>query len=181
MNDSTAAVRLKHFLDYVGMTNSQFADRCGIPRPTLSQLLSGRNKKLSDQVLKPIHDNFPALSLVWLMFGEGEMLISGSADVMSESPETSFIEDDSIPFESDDSDNLSQSIDSKSGTSSKSHASSAGSPATSEGKIPVKQDFSRGKVEVSVKAPRRVRSIVVYYDDNTYETFIPGGNGDSFL
>lgn len=78
MDTSTAAIRLKHFLDYTGMTNSQFADSCGIPRPTLSQLLSGRNKKLSDQVLLPIHRRFPELSLVWIMFGEGDMLMPGS-------------------------------------------------------------------------------------------------------
>jgi predicted XRE-type DNA-binding protein len=40
--------RLKLFLEQNGISNSQFADTCGIPRPTLSQLLNGRNKKVSD-------------------------------------------------------------------------------------------------------------------------------------
>ncbi len=37
--------RLKEFLDYTGMQSTQFADSCGIPRPSFSQLLRGRNKK----------------------------------------------------------------------------------------------------------------------------------------
>ncbi|MBR6014346.1 MAG: helix-turn-helix domain-containing protein, partial [Selenomonadaceae bacterium] len=38
--------RLKMFLEQAGISNSQFADTCDIPRPTLSQLLNGRNKKV---------------------------------------------------------------------------------------------------------------------------------------
>ena len=62
-------------MEYSELSNSQFADRCGIPRPSLSQLLSGRNKKLSDVVVKQIHDAFPQMSVLWLMFGEGDMLM----------------------------------------------------------------------------------------------------------
>ncbi len=40
--------RLKLFLDYLGIPVTQFADNCGIPRPTLSQLLNGRNKTVRD-------------------------------------------------------------------------------------------------------------------------------------
>ena len=36
--------RLKTYLNSMNISNSQFADTCGIPRPTLSQLLNGRNK-----------------------------------------------------------------------------------------------------------------------------------------
>ena len=43
--------RLKQFLQQNGIANSLFADTCDIPRPTLSQLLNGRNKKVSDEVI----------------------------------------------------------------------------------------------------------------------------------
>jgi transcriptional regulator with XRE-family HTH domain len=53
---------------------SVFADTCGIARPTLSQLLTGRNKKVSDEIISKIHKAYPRLSIMWLMFGEGAML-----------------------------------------------------------------------------------------------------------
>lgn len=65
--------RLKHYMDTTQLTISQFADRCGIPRPTMSQLINGRNKRISDEVINKIHNAFPGLSILWLMFGEGEM------------------------------------------------------------------------------------------------------------
>lgn len=65
--------RLKHYMAQSQVTISQFADRCGIPRPTMSQLMNGRNKRISDEVITKIHNAFPNLSVLWLMFGEGEM------------------------------------------------------------------------------------------------------------
>ena len=66
--------RIKTFLSINGIAYSIFADKCDIPRPTLSQLLNGRNKKVSNEVLDKIHVAYPELSMMWLMFGEGEMM-----------------------------------------------------------------------------------------------------------
>ena len=71
--------RLKKFLGDTGISNSQFADTCVIPRPTLSQLLNGRNKKVSDEVISKIHRAYPSLNIMWLLFGDGEML-NGDVD-----------------------------------------------------------------------------------------------------
>lgn len=70
--------RLKMFLDQAGISNSQFADTCEIPRPTLSQLLNGRNKKVSDEVIGKIHRAYPTLNVMWLLFGDGDMLSSAT-------------------------------------------------------------------------------------------------------
>ena len=71
------------FLDQTGISNSQFADTCEIPRPTLSQLLNGRNKKVSDEVIAKIHRAYPSLNVMWLMFGDGEMLLPGSGQMQA--------------------------------------------------------------------------------------------------
>ena len=81
--------RLKMFLDQTGISNSQFADTCDIPRPTLSQLLNGRNKKVSNEVIDKIHRSYPSLNIMWLMFWDGKMLDSkedglANADNMSD-------------------------------------------------------------------------------------------------
>lgn len=73
MDNDNVAIRLKGFIDSEGLSYSQFADKCGIPRPSLSQILSGRNKKISDVIIGQIHRAFPALSVLWLLFGEGSM------------------------------------------------------------------------------------------------------------
>lgn len=72
MDSDNVAARLKFFIDKQGISFSQFADRCGIPRPSFSQMMSGRNKKVSNIMLGQIHEGFPSLSLNWLLFGEGE-------------------------------------------------------------------------------------------------------------
>ena len=66
--------RIKIFLDSRNFDNSQFADKCEIPRPTVSQLLNGRNKKVSDEIISKIHAAYPELSIMWLMFGEEPMI-----------------------------------------------------------------------------------------------------------
>ena len=38
-------------MEHEQLTNSQFADKCRIPRPTLSQILNGRNKKISEEII----------------------------------------------------------------------------------------------------------------------------------
>ena len=68
------------FLEQAGISNSQFADTCDIPRPTLSQLLNGRNKKVSDEVIGKIHRAYPTLNIMWLMFDDGEMFSQGNGD-----------------------------------------------------------------------------------------------------
>ncbi len=75
--------RLNLFLDTAGISKSQFADNCKIPRPTASQILSGRNKKISDEIIAKIHSIYPNLSVLWLMFGEGSMFTSEQGDTMS--------------------------------------------------------------------------------------------------
>lgn len=87
MDDSNVAIRLKGFIDSRGLSHSQFADECGIPRPSLSQILSGRNKKISDVIVGQIHKAFPSLSILWLLFNEGSMIV-GSSDSLADNTDT---------------------------------------------------------------------------------------------
>ncbi len=73
--------RLKHYLDSRQISVTQFADECAIPRPTGSQLLAGRNKKVSDEIISKIHTAYPDLNIVWLMFGEGNMVTNANIEI----------------------------------------------------------------------------------------------------
>lgn len=193
MSDNNVAARLKLFLDFKGLSNSQFADLCGIPRPTLSQLFSGRNKKISDILIGQIHGIFPELSVVWLLFGEGEMLVgNGASAASSANADGGFSGDISGATEnnSDSGANLFSgasmaaeteemptyggriveydSLDAL-GNTPFSANQSVGQRDTSNYRI---RELER-KIANLKKNPRKVVQITVYYDDNTFETFKP--------
>ena len=86
--------RLKLFIDSMGMSSSQFADSAGIPRPTLSQILNGRNKKISNSLIEKIHHSFPALNVMWLMFGDGDMMLDGNIKISERKQESSLFDGD---------------------------------------------------------------------------------------
>lgn len=62
--------RLNDFMQKQRMSSSQFADAIGIPRPSMSQILNGRNKKISNEFIEKLHQAFPTLDMMWLIFGE---------------------------------------------------------------------------------------------------------------
>lgn len=113
MSEENIALRLKFLIDNLGLTSSQFADKCNIARPTLSQLLSGRNKKISNLIIEQIHSSFPNLSVLWLLFGEGEMWLAKSDEDSSinssnQSNDTSNSMDNLKCFDSKDNTNISR-------------------------------------------------------------------------
>lgn len=59
--------RLKQYIEFTGLPVSQFADTAQIPRPTLSQILNGRNKKISNELIAKLHEGFPRLNIIWLL------------------------------------------------------------------------------------------------------------------
>ena len=77
--------RLKTVMDHYQLTASQLADRLGIPRSSISHLLSGRNKPSLDFVLKLIRE-FPEINLYWLLNGKGEFPASSRKSAVVPSP-----------------------------------------------------------------------------------------------
>lgn len=164
--------RLRKFMDSNGISSSQFADICGIPRPTLSQLLNGRNKKVSDEIITKIHEAYPGLSVTWLMFGEGEMganantQFSEAQNGLFDNPselQTSDIQHirDGIQMQNGVRDFGTNKFESQFQAQNMLKTAQTGQPATTSG----------GKPSGS---SRRVTHIVVFYDDNSFESFYPG-------
>lgn len=65
--------RLQIIIAHYQLTPSVLADSIGVPRSSISHLLSGRNKPSLDFVLKLV-DKYPEVDLYWLLYGEGEFL-----------------------------------------------------------------------------------------------------------
>ena len=168
--------RLKMFLDQTGISNSQFADTCEIPRPTLSQLLNGRNKKVSDEVIGKIHRAYPSLNVMWLMFGDGNMLMSGSAPLNQVSaPDAASSSDDPadehvqrpISFDEDEHDgyrHASRPTQRVATPTNMSETIQSIMRSTAAGRMP-----QRG----ASASDRRVVKMLVFYNDGRFEEFEP--------
>lgn len=148
--------RIKEFLSINGISNSVFADNCEIPRPTLSQLLNGRNKKISNEILDKIHYAYPELSMMWLIFGEGEMNEGIGKNETNEQAalfaENTELDDEHFSDEEDGN------LDDCTSTMAE-----------------VIQTLSK-KTEIKksgVGNVKRIISVMVFYSDNSFESFVP--------
>lgn len=189
-NDKTVALavadRIKQFIDYLGITITQFADNTGIQRPSMSQMLSGRNQKISITTIGKIHERYPDLSIYWLLYGNGPMLLSESNGAFSAAIESSTIiptEDDSglptggSPFMSlfDDESGKNTAED----TSKPEYAKENSSNRAINFANSAENESERSKNipyipprEADAKN-RRIVKIMIFYSDNTFESFSP--------
>lgn len=162
-------------MDASGIQYSQFADTCGIPRPSLSQLLNGRNKKVSNEVIEKIHKAYPSLSVSWLMFGEGDMgnvanmRFSEPQNVRNEDEDATLFADNEI---FDDSDSLFANEHVKESDNFK--AEKVVSPVPVMSQDTAKMDTTRAEsMSFNMNKSRKVVSIMVFYSDNSFDTFVP--------
>ena len=161
------------FMEQAGISSSQFADTCEIPRPTLSQLLNGRNKKVSDEVIGKIHRAYPSLNVMWLLFGDGEMLMHGSDAIA-----TAVVASDRDPH-ADDSVQRAISFDEEEPSgyqrAVKQSQRVATSPSMNETIQSIMRSASavRGSQRGSSAGDRRVVKMLVFYSDGRFEEFGP--------
>ena len=64
--------RIELLMKCYDLSPSQFADKTGIQRASVSHIISGRNKPSLEVMLK-IYDAFPGIDMKWLMTGVGEV------------------------------------------------------------------------------------------------------------
>lgn len=148
--------RIKLIMEQQGCNQVAFAHMIGIAPATLSGIFNGRTQPTL-ATAKAIHDRFPAISLNWLMFGEGDMMDAASAA----SP--IIFNEDGMPVDS------SEGVAPSSPAPSPSFASSQGAPSqTPKGR--------RGEVVDNLvknvdKSERKISEIRVFFDDGTYEVY----------
>ena len=164
MEDFPVALRLKSLIEALGLSDSQFADQCAISRSTLSLILSGKNKKISDVMLSQIHEAFPQVSILWLLFGEGSKFIKDN----EETSDTNFNDEKKIlsgnTTNKDEELNLVNVKQLENIIQDVVNKSFNASLKTFENIVLKTQDTSN---------QRKVSKITVYYGDSTFETFVP--------
>lgn len=146
--------RIIKLMQTYGLNNVEFADRIGISTSSLSHILNERNKPSLDVVLR-IHKAYPALSLQWLLCGEGSMI--------GLSPEAISPEQKDVNESKDDSSALSLGLDF-------SYASLSESVAR-------KTDESAHESVKYVDQPApQITEIRIFFDNGTYQVFKPEKN-----
>lgn len=128
-------------MKYQGMSQKEFAATLCIAEGTLSGIFTGRTRP-TNNIVNAIHECFPHISINWLMFGEGDMLLDGSA---------------------------SQPSDAASGQSDL--PASDLPPSFEVNSTPTPAPQIQEVVKYIDKPQRRITEIRVFYDDGTFETF----------
>jgi len=67
--------RIRQIMDHYGLSQQNFAAQLGVAPATISSIFTGRTNPTNKHV-QAIHKAFPEIDTNWLMFGEGEMLLS---------------------------------------------------------------------------------------------------------
>lgn len=151
------------------------------PVPLYRSCSMGATKKVSDELITKIHNAYPALNIMWLMFGDGDMFVPNANSLPS-------------PTVAQPSENLENSTASEVGQDSRTpymtsisfgDDDSSYQPTTppptpvaaiSAALQTMAKKTTKPAVEKGVNvAPveRRVTSIMVFYSDNSFEEFIP--------
>lgn len=170
------ASRLVEFKNYCNLTNSEFCDKTDIPRPTLSQFLSGRNKRLSDTLAARIHEGFPNLNMMWLLFGEGNMLMDPNIEISEgKNQEKS---EASQPLTSEHQQNRRQeppSLFSQPNETNRENDDEDEEEQNFQREIRSEREKSNDGCAATVRAhpSKMVNHITVFYTDGSYDEFRP--------
>ena len=133
--------RIYQLMKYQGMSQKEFAATLCIAEGTLSGIFTGRTRP-TNNIVNAIHECFPHISINWLMFGEGEMLLDSASPQNSDSP------------------------------SEQGDMFSSGTPHSSDGiSTPSTLTQIQEVVKYIDKPQRKITEIRVFYDDGTFETF----------
>ena len=144
--------RIKKIMDSEDLSAARFADRLEINRAVVSHILNGRNNPSLDVVTK-ILSEMNYINPDWLLQGIGSMYKDGYSG--KQEIDRSLFHTEAI--------NTGEDTDETEYAEEKSlkNVEKASKSVDNEGASPVSMN------------DRQVRQIIVYYDDNTFETFKP--------
>ena len=172
--------RIELLMKSYNLSPSQFADKTGIQRASVSHILSGRNKPSLEVMLK-IYEAFPGLSMEWLMAGLGD---GPSANAPVEKEETvqpvaglfgafediAETEPSSYPVVND----VVADVVTRRNKVEKPRREEMSAQQTERNVRRASQ--ARTAVQQAV-VQRKIKEIRIFYTDGTYETLVPEKNG----
>lgn len=144
--------RIKQIQDSTGMTQSDFAHHIGLSPAALSSIYGGRTNPTLKTV-ECLQSKFPNINLAWLINGVGSMFL------------------DDKPLDEPSSADNQPMLDFDEGK-----IEAQKSPKPVQIQMSVRNTLkNQPKEEVKIidRPARKITEIRVYFDDQTYETFVP--------
>lgn len=155
--------RIKQLMDSQNMTQQSFAQFLDISTASLSSIFNGRTRPTLNTV-DAIHKKFPNINIDWLMFGTGTMFMDGeesSKPLHTPTPPDGGANEPALDFGMDAP--VPSPLPS---ATAQDHRYTPQPSQTAERTVtPV--------VKYIDKPKRQIIEIKVYFDDSTFETFVP--------
>jgi len=142
------------------MTQQVFADYIGVGAATLSSIFNGRTRPTLN-IVEAIKKKIPNISTDWLMFGSGDMYLSDILAETSSQGDTPYMNSEINPMLDFDS---------------PVPPTPQNAPSAMQNSNSVKStrpEIVREEVKFVDKPQRKVIEIRVFYDDQTWDTFVP--------
>lgn len=146
--------RIKQVMESQHMTQQVFAEFIGIAPASLSSIFTGRTRPTL-QVVFAIKNKIPNISTDWLMFGSGDMYEQQGDGVATPPQEMPHGGASERPLLFDDAN---MAVDA--------------APIAQKMQLHV-ADEQRQVMKVVDKPQRKITEIRIFYDDQTWETFVP--------
>ena len=181
--------RIEYLMNLYGLTPSQFSDKTGIQRASVSHILSNRNKP-SLEILLKIYHAFEGVELAWLVAGEGEPPVVNVENTDLQGDET--VDDVNVANDAQKASNMLFSFmdDDVNGQNDANKQMVQDAVLTNKVVEEIAESESvkkhaalddvcdnQGKRGVSLSleadSDKRIKEIKIFYNNGTYETFLP--------
>ena len=149
--------RIRQLMESLHLSQQEFSERTQIGTATLSNIFNGRTHP-SIKVIELIKKNLPDISIDWLLLGVGPMYVNTTASDPQLVDSHNDAQSQSLPFDGFSTPTPQQG----SSTISQNHPSKV-----------VRNDTTELLSKLVEKPQRKVTEIRVYYDDQTWESFVP--------
>ncbi len=163
--------RIKQLMESQKKTQQEFAQLLGMSPSTLSSIFNDRTRPTLN-IVEAIKICIPEINTDWLMFGIGDMYVSSEVQSEASHPSPTNMSEPNLFDSSSASEQvLNFGMPPRDvHPSSKDHSHQSVSGVSFRHSAP---DSMRDEVKYVERPPRKVTEIRVYYDDLTYETFVP--------
>ena len=170
--------RIELLMKCYDLSPSQFADKTGIQRASVSHILSGRNKPSLEVMLK-VYDAFPGVDMKWLMTGVGEEPVRQKVQDSALSASDTFFAASAVASSEANLFNpvepVARPLSEEPGQQPRRAMAPQQPPrekAVAEAR-PKRPHSSRVAQMMPLQSDKRIKEIRIYYSDGTYETLVP--------
>lgn len=148
--------RIRQIMEMEQLTPTRFADKLQINRAVISHILNGRNNPSLDVVTKILSE---------MEYINPEWLLNGTGSIYKEGVEAAIVENEPDLFNQSDlnQSNSEDNMDNRREISSKEYRKS-------------NNIVDIEPINHTLEKDKKITQIIIYYSDNTFETFVPPVN-----